>query len=79
MSQQDDLRSITTFLKDQRAAANDKSPLPFPAILADETANPEKKALAEEAYTSALLSRRSLTEAESKWLLSGIRKHLGGE
>jgi hypothetical protein len=67
---------IGAYLRQQSEARNDRRPLDRPAILADETANPEKKAAAEEAYTAALLNRRSLTTDEQAWLLRQITSHL---
>jgi hypothetical protein len=72
-------QSIGAYFRAQRDARDDTSPLPFPAILADETANPVKQAEAQTEYVARLLGRKMLTETESKYLGAEIAKHLRGE
>jgi hypothetical protein len=70
------LTDIVGFLKAQRTAQSDRRPLDRPPIIDDETANPTKKAAAEQAYTAALLNRPSLTPDETAWLGKQIVRHL---
>ena len=69
---------INEYLRDRDAARNDRAPLPLPAAMTDAKSTPEQKAAAEELYTSSLLNRKSLTEAEQKWLGSRISECLRG-
>ncbi len=69
---------INEYLRDRDAARNDKTPLPLPAAMTDPKSTPEQKAAAEELYTSSLLNRKVLTDAETRWLGSRISECLRG-
>jgi hypothetical protein len=80
---------IGTYLRGRRAAYNSTQPLEpptAPAILSDVKADPVRRAEAarqfaevESLYAKALLSRKSLTDAEQRWLTSQISRCLKGE
>jgi hypothetical protein len=72
------MAEIADFLKARDAARNDKAPLPVPDAMTNPAAKPEERQAAEEAYTSSLLNRRSLTDAETKWLAGRISECLHG-
>ena len=70
---------IAEYIRESRAARDSKEPLLVPEAMTNPKAKPEDRIAAEEAYATALLSRKVLSDTETKWLAGQISRCLKGE
>ncbi len=79
MSQADDLRGITDFLKNQHAASTNRASVEKPNILDRNDLKDWERPLRDAAdrhYTNALLAKAQLSSEEANYLMKGVVAHL---